>query len=390
MALQFSDSAKVLLDQQLVNLTDVRQELIETETRDSYYLLRLHNIDVTLTQPEAQTFITADQLTEIIQEIEALVAALREDGYDLHLHTVEEDVVDVLKRAERQRRVRNTVDHKALVRAARVLRAVRIAIERTSMDKDRTVERIAVERASMNEDRTVKRHKRTRLSVKVTTQRLRAMATWLDKHDPSAKTNEHRPPDWTDVQVASLVRFATELRTMREAFLVTNSTTRGLAPVLNQLGLLYETFKTEERVRRLRPAELRYAARQLRDTADMVEQLDTKGIIDDDDKLQRWIEFANEDLAAKMEREDLLSLPLRTVVDRFLLAWHAIVIELTSPEPWRPATDAPKPAWNEWWTIVWAVMVNVWRVFTQEDRLLYVGVGLVVAAFFVFFLTLTG
>ena len=143
-------------------------------------------------------------------------------------------------------------------------------------------------------------------------------------------------------------------------------------------------------MRRLRPAELRYAARQLRDTADMVEQLDTEGIIDDDDKLQRWIEFANEDLAAKMEREDVLSLPLRTVVDRFLLAWHAIIIELTSPEPWRPATEASKAAWNEWWTIVWAVMVNVWRVFTQKDRLLYVGVGLVVAAFFVFFLTLTG
>ena len=374
MALQFSDSAKVLLDQQLVNLTDARQELIETETRDGYYLLRLHNIDVTLTRPDAQTFMTADQLTELIQEIEALVEALREDGYDLHLHTVEEDVVDVLKRAERQRRVRNTVDRKALVRAARALRAVRIAIERASMDEDSTAER----------------HKRTRLSVKVTTQRLRAMATWLDTHDPSAKTNDHRPPHWTDAQVASLVRFATELRTMREAFLVTNSTTRGLAPVLNQLGLLYETFKTEERVRRLRPAELRYAARQLRDTADMVEQLDTEGIIDDDDKLQRWIEFANEDLAAKMEREDVLSLPLRTVVDRFLLAWHAIVIELTSPEPWRPATEAPKAAWNEWWTIVWAVMVNVWRVFTQEDRLLYVGVGLVVAAFFVFFLTLTG
>ena len=51
----------------------------------------------------------------------------------------------------------------------------------------------------------------------------------------------------------------------------------------------------------------------------LVEQLDTEGIIDDDDKLQRWIEFANEDLAAKMEREDVLSLPLRTVVDRFLL-----------------------------------------------------------------------
>lgn len=59
---------------------------------------------------------------------------------------------------------------------------------------------------------------------------------------------------------------------------------------------------------------------------------------------------------------------------------------MTSPEPWRPATEAPKAAWNERWTIAWAVLVNVWHVFTQEDRLLYV--GLVAAAFFVFFLAL--
>ena len=81
------------------------------------------------------------------------------------------------------------------------------------------------------------------------------------------------------------------------------------------------------------------------------------------------------------------SLPLRTVVDRFLLAWHAIVIELTSPEPWRPATDAPKAA-ERVATTVWAAGERVARVHAG-DWLPHVGVGLVVAAFFVFFLTLT-
>ena len=59
MPLQYTDSAKVLFDQQLVNLTDARQELIETETRDGYYLLRLHNIDVTLTRPDAPVYLGA-------------------------------------------------------------------------------------------------------------------------------------------------------------------------------------------------------------------------------------------------------------------------------------------------------------------------------------------
>ena len=373
MALQFSDSAKVLLDQQLVNLTDARQELIEAESRDDYYLLRLHNIDVTLSRSDVQTFMTAEQLEDLIQEVEALVEALREDGYDVHLHTIEDEVLDVLKQAAKQRRVRNTVNRNSLRSVAATLRRIRISIERASMDTDKAVER----------------HKQTKLSVKATTQRLRAISNWLDTNDPSSKTNDHRPPHWTDEEVEYLLRVSRELRTMRESFLVTNSTTTGLSPVLNQLGLLYETFRTEERVRRLRPAELRYASRQLLDTADMVEQLDTEGIIDDDDKLQRWIEFANEDLLSKMHREDILELPIQTVIDRFLLTWHSIIIDLTSPDAWKMVTDAPTSAWNEWWLIVGAVFRKLWTVFTHDDRLLYVGIGLVVAAFFVFFITLT-
>lgn len=373
MALQFSDSARVLLDQQLVNLTDARQELIETESRDDYYLLRLHNIDVTLSRSDVQTFMTVEQLEDLIQEVEALVEALREDGYAVHLHTIEDEVIDVLKQAAKQRRVRNTVNRNSLRSVAATLRRIRISIESASMDTDKTVER----------------HKQTKLSVKATTRRLRAISNWLDTNDPSSSTNDHRPPHWTDDEVEYLLRVSRELRIMRESFLVTNSTTTGLAPVLNQLGLLYETFRTEERVRRLRPAELRYASRQLRDTADMVEQLDTEGIIDDDDKLQRWIEFANEDLLSKMHREDILELPMQTVIDRFLLTWHSIIIDLTSPDAWTMVTDAPTSAWNEWWLIVGAVFRKLWTIFTHDDRLLYVGIGFVVAAFFVFFITLT-
>ena len=66
-----------------------------------------------------------------------------------------------------------------------------------------------------------------------------------------------------------------------------------------------------------------------------------------------------------------------------------IIIDLTSSDAWTMVTDASASEWNEWWLIVGAVFRKLWTIFTHDDRLLYVGIGLVVAAFFVFFMTLT-
>lgn len=367
--LHYADTARALLDQQLVSLTDAKAAQQETDTRDGYYLLRLHAIATNLQARDTQAFLTADQLRQVVDEVAALVEGLREDGFELYLHGVDADILDVLKGAQRQRQVRGTIDEGALNRASRGLRALYVAIERASLTTD-------TERAPAT------------LSVRATTTRLRAMAQWLDDHD--AKANTPQPPHWTDAEAAELVGFGKEARAMREAFLATNATTSGLAPVLNQLGLLHERFRTEDRVRALRPVELRAAAVQLRDTATLVTQLDGAGLVQDDDQLKRWIEFANTDLMERAAREDVLELPVRTVVDRFLLTWHGIALELASPDPWKPATEATRAQWNEWWTIVLAVATNVWRVFTQADRLMYVGIGLVVAALFVFFLGVSG
>ena len=169
--------AKVLLDQQLVNLTDARQELIETETRDGYYL-RLHNIDVTLTRLDAQTSTTADQLTELIQKSKRSSRRAR-GPTPAHGRG---DVV-TLKRAERQRRVRNTVDRKALAAPAGV-RAVRIAVERASLDEDSSVER----------------HKAPAWSRS----RRSGCARWRrgSTRTTCRPPNDHRPPHWTDAVAA--------------------------------------------------------------------------------------------------------------------------------------------------------------------------------------------
>tara|TARA_Y100000389_G_scaffold32941_1_gene28016 strand:- start:3548 stop:3937 length:390 start_codon:yes stop_codon:yes gene_type:complete len=75
-----------------------------------------------------------------------------------------------------------------------------------------------------------------------------------------------------------------------------------------------------------------------------------------------------------------LDISVRTLLDNFVMTWHKIIIDLLNLELY--AQDDTK----EWWDRFYAIIIRVLSVFWAPDRIFYVGVGLVVASFFTFFI----
>lgn len=75
-----------------------------------------------------------------------------------------------------------------------------------------------------------------------------------------------------------------------------------------------------------------------------------------------------------------LDISVRTLFDNFVMTWHKIIIDLLNPELY--AQDNTK----EWWDRFYAIIIRILSVFWVPDRIFYVGVGLVVASFFTFFI----
>jgi hypothetical protein len=167
----------------------------------------------------------------------------------------------------------------------------------------------------------------------------------------------------------------------------------GLDPVIALLQLIYDKLYDRNVIQKNTREDLRYISYQCRQVSDLIFELYNVGIVEDNAKVQRWIEFANDDLQKKLASSNVMDMTLRSFINRFTLTWHNIALELSGivPEgnqsPWKPLTDAiHKNQFDQWWLICLDVAKNVINVFTKDERMLYTGIGIVVAAFLFFFL----
>jgi predicted nucleotidyltransferase len=83
-------------------------------------------------------------------------------------------------------------------------------------------------------------------------------------------------------------------------------------------------------------------------------------------------------------RNPFLDTSVRELVDVFVLTWHKIIFELLDVEKYNVLYED-----TEWWDKAKALFFLLKEIFWVDDRLFYVGVGLVIASFFVFFILVT-
>lgn len=97
-------------------------------------------------------------------------------------------------------------------------------------------------------------------------------------------------------------------------------------------------------------------------------------------KITRLPSTSDEHSDESSESSLFLDISIRTMVDNFVMTWHKIIMDLLSPELY--TYDESK----EWWERLFHIMFKIMSVFWVKDRIFYVGVGLVVASFFTFFI----
>ena len=83
----------------------------------------------------------------------------------------------------------------------------------------------------------------------------------------------------------------------------------------------------------------------------------------------------------KKPQNPFLDRSVRSLIDSFVLTWHKILMDLLDTNRYKNLDDE-----NEWWDKLYALSKILIEVFWIKDRIFFVGVGLVIMSFFVFFI----
>ena len=102
-----------------------------------------------------------------------------------------------------------------------------------------------------------------------------------------------------------------------------------------------------------------------------------------DQKINLASEQANLDLLDKIKEDTFLKLDLNTLFEDFLLTWHKIIFDLLNPDIY-VIEDTEK-----WWESLLRIIKKILNIFLESKRLFYVGIGLIIISFFVYFILVT-
>ena len=76
-----------------------------------------------------------------------------------------------------------------------------------------------------------------------------------------------------------------------------------------------------------------------------------------------------------------LDIPLRELIDDFVMTWHKIIMEFLD---FKNYSHLKKQ--REWWDILIALLFLLKKILWVQDRLFHIGVGFIIMSFFVFFI----
>ena len=108
------------------------------------------------------------------------------------------------------------------------------------------------------------------------------------------------------------------------------------------------------------------------------------------DKIQQQKEFKETKLKKNIpESKDhlinpFLDINVRQLIDDFVMTWHKIIMDLLDFSNYENIKSQ-----NEWWEVLSAIIVLLKKIFWVDDRIFYIGIGFVIASFFVFFICVT-
>lgn len=190
----------------------------------------------------------------------------------------------------------------------------------------------------------------------------------------------------SDIELSTFNTFSNEFGIMKkicQSIEEAQSDHRSLVGVIYKFTILQDTFSYSKKIKKtINDIEKAYLALEIRNLKKHMENLIKHDIVPNEITEKRWIEYANKDLVSRIYTEDFFSLSLKNIVETFLNIWNKIILEILDIN-FRMNKDI------EWYVHAYNLMNKILIIFTKNERLLYVGIGFVIASFFAYFLSLS-
>ena len=101
--------------------------------------------------------------------------------------------------------------------------------------------------------------------------------------------------------------------------------------------------------------------------------------------------FANKTQEDAIKQSTFYNLSLKDLLDKFLSTWNKIINEVINI--YKNISKNQKNQQNQkkgyWWDILKLLFFNIISIITKEDRLIYVGIMLIIISFFLYFLLIS-
>ena len=104
------------------------------------------------------------------------------------------------------------------------------------------------------------------------------------------------------------------------------------------------------------------------------------GMIDREDQAKQWSDRANADLAQSLNVENAMNLTMSEILSNLLLTWDELfqLLQRRDTYAWDPS--------RQYHENLLAIAQTILAFASRPDRMLYVGIGLLVIAFILYFL----
>ena len=189
-----------------------------------------------------------------------------------------------------------------------------------------------------------------------------------------------------EIELSTYNTFSNEFGIMKricQTIEETQNDHRSLSSIIYKFTIFQDTFSYSNKLKKtINEVEKAYLVVEIRNLKKQLENLIKHDIIPNEITEKKWIEYANTDLISRIQTNDFFSLSLKNIIEQFLNTWNIIILEILAIN-FRMNKDI------EWYEHAYYLMNKILIIFTKNERLLYVGIGFVIASFFAYFLSLS-
>jgi len=153
-----------------------------------------------------------------------------------------------------------------------------------------------------------------------------------------------------------------------------------VSKVLHRLNSITDQLTNDKRLETLEKYDFYNIATQLRDIKNTINVMDRAGVLSNKEKEDDLIDRANTRLANYLKKENLGEISLKTLAENFFNTWNKVFLEVLDLVNYKFTPE------KEWWQHLTTLLLGLLTILTKEDRLIYVGIGMCVASFFIYFI----